>query len=62
MFFNVIFSGLERNCDIYFMFKDYFYFLGVMGEYESKIEVYFFFMVIVVKGIIVKMECFVFGK
>lgn len=39
-----------------------FYFLGVMGEYELKIEVYFFFIVIVVKGIIVKMECFVFGK
>ena len=37
-------------------------FLGVMGEYEPKIEVQFPEVVHVAKGSTVKLECFALGK
>ena len=42
--------------------KTIFYFPGVMGEYEPKIEVNFTFIVTAAKGTTVKMECFALGK
>lgn len=38
------------------------YFLGVMGEYEPKIEVHFPYTVTAARGTTVKMECFALGK
>ncbi len=39
-----------------------FYFIGVMGEYEPKIEVHFSDMVPAAKGSVVTLECFALGK
>ncbi len=38
------------------------YFIGIMGEYEPKIEVNFSDMVPAAKGSVVTLECFALGK
>lgn len=38
------------------------FFIGVMGEYEPKIEVHFSDMVPAAKGSVVTLECFALGK
>lgn len=39
-----------------------FFLIGVMGEYEPKIEVHFSDMVPAAKGSVVTLECFALGK
>lgn len=44
------------------LFSEHFFFLGIMGKYEPKIEVQFPEVVLVAQGATVKLECFALGK
>jgi len=52
-----IWCSLNRHLCVFF-----FCFLGVMGEYEPKIEAHFPQTVLAAKGVTVRLECFALGK